>query len=216
MVVSLEAMLLGLWAILIESIPGVVGATLTLVIGFIIGKIAGKIVKEILVRSNVDSYVSKTDHLNIELSKIGALVTKWIIYLVFIEQAFLFLGVTAITDFIGVVVAYISQVIFASVAILIGYSLAVYFKDKIVTSRTLYSDIVGKTVFFLIVYLSIAIGLKFITVLNTTIIDYLLLIIVASVGLGLAIALGLGLKDVVAAAASDFVKKKTIKAVRKK
>ena len=207
MAVSLEVMLLSLWTSMINSIPDVIGAALTLVIGFIVGKIMGKVVREILVRSSVDKYISKTDHMNIEISKIGSLAVKWIIYLVFIQQAALFLGVTTINEFIGIVVVYISQVIFASIAILAGYSIAVYFKDRIIRAKTLYSDIIGNVVFFLVVYLSIAIGLKFITVLNTTIIDYLLLIIVASVGFGMSIALGLGLKDVVAATAKEYLKK---------
>jgi len=207
MVVGLESMLSNLWISTQNAIPSVLAAAITLIIGFIVGKLLGKVVKEVLVRSNVDSYISETEHMSIKVSTIGSLLVRWIIYLVFIQQAAVFLGVSTITEFIGFVITYISQVVFAATTIIIGYAIAIYLKDKVITAKTVYSDIMGKAVFFLVIYLSIALGLKFITVLNTTIIDYLLLIIVASVGLGMAIALGLGLKDVVSAAAKEYLKK---------
>ena len=64
----------------------------------------------------------------------------------------------------------------------------------------------GKVIFFLIIYLSIALALPFVGI-NPTLINNILLVAIGSVGLGIAIALGWGLKDVVREAAQDYAKK---------
>lgn len=181
-------------------------AVLVLVIGYIVGKVLGKITKEILVRANVDKYISREEHVNIEVSSIISLIVRWLVYLVTIAEAARISTLLVVYQAVLTVVSFASQAILAAATIIAGYSLALYIKDKIITSKTSYSNLTGSIVFGLILYLSIAIGLKFITIVDTSIIDQLLLVIVGAVGVGIAIALGLGLKDVVADAAKQYVK----------
>ncbi len=63
-------------------------------------------------------------------------------------------------------------------------------------TKTLYGDIVGNVIFFLILYVSVALALPFVGI-DTQLINWILIVVVASLGLGMAIAIGLGLKDVV-------------------
>lgn len=204
---GLEDALANLWNSTVAYAPGAIAAIITLVVGLIVGRILARVVREILDKVSINRYISKTEHITLDISNIFALIIRWIVYLAFIQQAAVFLGVAIITSFVGTVIFYLGQVVSAAVAIIIGFVLAAYLKDRILSSKNLYSDITGKIVFFLVVYLSIAIGLKFITVLNTTIIDYLLLVIVGSVGIGLAIAIGFGLRDVISDLAKDYAKK---------
>jgi len=202
----IEELLLTLWANILSTVPGIIAAILTLIIGFILGKIIGRVVREILVRAKIDEYIITEEKISFKFSNVFALIARWVIYLVFIQQAVMFLGVTAIIQFVNSILIFIPGLIAAALVIIIGYNIALYLKDKIVTSKTLYSDITGKTIFFLVVYLSIALALPFVGI-NPELINSILLIIIGSVGIGLAIALGLGLKDVIADTAKRYTKK---------
>lgn len=204
--VVIEEALITLWANFVSYIPGILAAVIILVIGLIIGKVLGRVVKEILVRTNIDQYFSKKELISIDLSSLGSVITRWIIYLVFIQQAAIFLGVEAITTFIGSVISIIPGIIEAVIVILVGYALAIFMKESILSSKSVYADIIGKIVFFLVIYVSIALALPFVGV-NPALINNLLLVFIASIGLGLAIAIGLGLKDVIAALGKDYVAK---------
>lgn len=203
---GLEEAFTTLWNSATEITANAIGAIVILVIGFIIGKVLGRIVREVILKLNIDEYISEEKYLNVKPSQIGDLLTRWTIYLVFIQQAAVVLNVQAISEFVGAAYQFILGVVAAAITILIGYGIAVYLKDRIITSKTIYSDITGKLVFGLVLYLSIAIGLKFIEGVNTVILDYILLVLIASTGVGIAIALGLGLKDVVAEMAREWVK----------
>jgi uncharacterized protein (DUF697 family) len=213
---TVEQALASVWESAQSFIGPAIAATIVLVIGFILGRVLGRIVKEILVRTNVDKYIAEEEHLNIKPSHIGSVITRWAVYLVFIRQAAILLGVKAIEEFVASAYTFILGIVAAVVTILIGYGLAIYLKDRIITSRTIYADITGKVVFFLVIYLSIAIGLNFIQGVNATILENILLIFVGSIGLGLAIAIGLGLKDVVATIAKEYAKEYTKKLSKSK
>ncbi len=203
---GIEDVLLNLWNSTIEFLPNLTGALVILVIGYALGKLLGRIVREILTKLRVDEFFSEEKYFNVKPTHIGALITRWTIYLVFIKQATEILEVQAISDFVTGAYSFILQVVAAVVTILIGYGLGAYLKDKIITSKTIYSDITGKLVFGIVLYLSVAIGLKFIKGVNTQILDYILLVILGSVGVGVAVALGFGLKDVVAEMAREWLK----------
>ncbi len=189
-------------------------AVLVLLLGFIIGKITGSIVKEILVRANVDRYFRGKDVITIRPSNLGSLATRWALYLIFVQQATVYLNLEVITEFVGTIIEYLVQVVLAVSSILIGYLIADYLKERILTAKTVYSEIAGNVTFLIVFYISIAIGLNFIEVVNADILNNLLLVLVGSAGAATAIALGLGLKDVVRDLAKDYVRE--MKARRRK
>ena len=202
----IEAVYQNLLNSVIAGIPNFVYSVLTLIIGFIIGKIVAWATKKILVGINIDEWVKEEEVMTFKFSDIITVIAKWIVYLVFIQQAAMILEISAITSFVNSVIGYIPGLVGAAIIIIVGYTIAVYLKDRIIASKTLYADIMGKTIFFLIVYLSIALALPFVGI-NPELINNILLIIVGSVGIGMAIAIGLGLKDVIAATAKDYVGK---------
>lgn len=205
-----EDALATLWNNLIGGVANgivvAIPAVLVLVVGYIVGKVLGKVTKEILMRANVDKYVSREEHVSVEVSSIASLIVRWLVYLVTIAEAARISTLTVVQDAVWIIVTFASQVILAAATIIAGYSLALYIKERVITSKTSYSNMTGNIVFGLVLYLSIAIGLKFITVVDTSIIDQLLLVIVGAVGVGIAIALGLGLKDVVAREAEQYIR----------
>ncbi len=196
----------------IAKIPNLLGALIILVIGFIVGKLMGRIIRELLSKMKVDEFLSEEKYLNIKPSSLGDVITRWVIYLVAIQAATSqdVLGIEPISRFVASVYSFVIGVVGAAIIILVGYGIAVYIKDKIITSRTIYSDITGKIVFALILVIAITMGLGVIPQMKVNILEDIIKIIVASIGIGMAIAIGLGLKDVIAELAREWVRKESL------
>jgi hypothetical protein len=203
---AIQEILMTLWTSFLITLPALISSVIILLIGFIIGKVLGKVSKEILVRVKIDSYISEKEKFKIKISDLGSLITKWVIYILFIELGVAALGVSELTALTASAVNFLFGAVAAVIVILIGYIFAYFVKDQVIHSKTFYGDIVGNLIFFLIVYVSVALALPFVHI-DPTLINWLLIVIVASLGLGVAIAIGLGLKDVVAETAKGYSRK---------
>lgn len=196
-----------LWAQTKNFLPNLVAALVILVIGYVIGRVVGYVVKEVLERTNVDEYFEEQGDLKFELSSIFSTIGKWIIYLVFIQQAAMSLEVPAITQIVGKVVTWIPGLVGAVAVFLAGYGVAIYSKKQIIGSETLYSNILGKVVFFFVIYVAVATALPLVGI-QAELLNNILLIIMGSVGAGFAIASGLGLKDIFHKEAERYIEEK--------
>ena len=206
MVMAQEA-LITLWNSFLLILPSLIWTAVALVVGFIVGKIVGWLVKQFLFRVKLDHYIFEKEKFKIKLSDVFSILARWVIYLAFILIAVVdILNIEAITVLVTSAIGFLVGAIEASVIIIVGYSLAYYIKDKVIQSKTFYGDLVGNVIFFLVLYVSIALALPFIGI-DPTLINWILIVIVASFGIGLAIAIGLGLKDVIADVAGDYSKK---------
>ena len=185
--------------------PNLVAATILLGIGWVIGAIVGRITKELMIRFKVDHYIAKRRPM-LKLSDIFPLIFEWTIYLVFIQASVQALGVTALVEFVQMILGFIPGLIGSVVVIIIGYIFAEYVKTEVEKSKIAYSDMMGAILFWLMVYIAFAIALPLVNI-DASIINNLLLIAVGSLGIGMAIAIGFGLKDVIAALAKKKLKK---------
>ncbi|MDY6774133.1 MAG: hypothetical protein SVS85_02935 [Candidatus Nanohaloarchaea archaeon] len=185
-------------------LPSLFFAAVILVVGYIIGRITYAVVKQVLDHTQVDEYFEEEGHLELELSDLFADLSKWIVYFAFLWQAGQVLGVEAINRMLQALVRYIPGVIGAIAVFLAGYGIAIYTKDQIVGSETLYADLVGKTIFFFVLYVAFATALELARI-PTQLLNNILLILVASAGLAFAIAAGWGLKDVFQEEAERYI-----------
>jgi hypothetical protein len=201
-----QDVLLSLWNNFIIGLPSLVYAIIWLIVGFIIGKVIGRIVKEILIKVDLDKFIVEKEKLKIKFSDIFATISRWVIYLIFIIIAAEALNIAVVTNLVTSAIGFLIGVVEATVIIIVGYGLALYIKDRVVGTKTVYGDLVGKILFFLILYVSIALALPFVGI-DVTLINWILIVIVASLGLGFAIAIGLGMKDVMKDLAKDYARK---------
>jgi len=183
----------------INIFPKLVAAVILLAVGWVIGAIVGRVAKELMLRFKVDHYIAKKRPM-LKLSDIFPIIFEWTIYLVFIQAAVQALGITALVEFVQMIINFIPGLIGAVVVVIVGYVLAEYVRSEVEKSKIAYSDVMSSVLFWLIIYVTIAMALPLVKI-DATLINNILLIIVGSFGLGLAIALGLGLKDVIAAIA---------------
>lgn len=201
-----QEMWASIWYNFVWGLPNFLWAVVALLIGFLIGKFGGWLVKQFLVKIKLDQYIFERDKFKMKLSDIFSVLTRWIIYLLFIMYSASFLGVPEVMQLIQSAIGFLAGAVEAAVIIIVGYSLAFYIKEKVMHSKTFYADIVGNVIFFMILYVSVALALPFVGI-DTQLINWILIVIVASFGVGLAIAIGLGLKDVVRDVAKDYTKK---------
>jgi hypothetical protein len=192
----------------VNFLPSLVSAVILLVIGLIVGKIVGRVVKEVLLRVKLDYYVSETKKPAYSLADIFALIARWWIYLAFITAALSrdVLGITYLSTWVAEINAFIPRIIGASIILVVAFVLAEYIKGHVKKANTLWGAVVGKVLFFFIMYVAIALALPVLGV-SSTLVDNILLVIIGAVGLGVAIALGLGLKDSVSEISKKYVRK---------
>ncbi len=184
--------------------PKIVAAVILLAIGWGIGSLVGRIVKELMLRFKIDQYISKRGSM-LRLSDIFPVIFEWVIYLVFIKASVEALGVQALIDFVGMILNFIPGLLGAVILVIVGYVIAGYVQKQIEKSKIIYSAIMGKILFWLVIYIAFALALPLVGI-DATLINNLLLVIVGSIGIGLAIAIGLGLKDVIAVIAKKKLK----------
>jgi hypothetical protein len=203
---AITEILMTLWNSFLITLPNIITTIIILLMGFIVGKVVGKVIREILMRVKIDNYISEKEKFKLKISELGSIISRWVIYIWFIQLGVASLGVAEITTLTTSAVNFLFGAVGAVIIILVGYVFAYFIKEKVVHSKTFYGDIVGNLIFFLIIYVSVALALPFVSI-DPTLINWLLIVIVASLGLGLAIAIGLGLKDVVAETARGYSRK---------
>lgn len=195
-----------MYASFIAQMPGIIFALITLAIGYVIGRVVGVVIERILTKVGIDKIAKGVGAFTaVRMSHLFGIIARWTIYIVFIIKAVEIAAIAALTEIVNTVVAFIPGVVGAIVIMLTSYVIAAYVQ-QIIGKKEIYTDILGKMLFFLIIYIGLAAALPLVA-LPTRLIDYVLLVIIASIGAGLAIALGLGLKDTVADLAADYRKK---------
>jgi len=190
----------------INFLPSLAAAIILLIIGWAVGILVGKVTREVMLRLKVDKYLAKGKKPLFSLTDILSVIFRWSIYLVFIQAAVEALGIAVLVTFLSNILGFVPKLIRAILLVVVGYGLAEYVRGQVETSKLSYSDIISKLLFFLIVYIAIAMALPLMGV-ETFIVNAVLLVIVGSVGLGLAIAIGWGLRDTVAAMAKKYQRK---------
>jgi len=203
---TLQTILSNVYNSFLALVPGMVFAAITLVIGYVIGRVFGTVVERVSEKLGIDKLLKGVGALAaLKLSLLFGALTKWTIYIVFIVQAINLLGVQQISAIMNTLLTFIPGIVAAVVILLASYVIAAYVQ-RILGTRDIYTDILGKVLFFLIIFVGIAAALPLVN-LPTKLIDNVLLVIIASVGGGLALAIGLGLRDTVDQLAKDYIRK---------
>ncbi len=191
-----------------SALPGILGAIIVLVIGWLITKIVTFILKKVLKLANVDRLSDKLNEaqlfgdsdIKIEISKVLVGFVKWVLRLVFIIVAADVMNLKIISSEIANLLRYLPILLSAMVILMIGLYAAKLVKKAITAVMESMgvggSKIVGNLVFYIIV---IFVG---ITALNQAGIDTVIItsnftIILGAFLLAIALALGLGSKEVV-------------------
>lgn len=125
--------LLSLWYGFLNFIPGLLGAIILFIIGWIIGRVVGSAIEQVVAAIKVDKLFESAgarefmDRIGMKLSVskfIGAIV-KWFIIVVFLMASLQIIGLTQVNDFLKeAVLFYLPKVVIAALVLIIATFIA--------------------------------------------------------------------------------------------
>lgn len=186
-----------LWQSFKNVLPGIVGAIIVLIIGYLVALIIGHAVKIILEKLGLDAKVRKAKLTktmgHTHLPAIFGEITKWYIFIIFLQVAVDLLNLGTLTSLLHVFVLWLPNLIAAILVVLFGLALGHYVEIKMREHTRMKGMIVAsKITKVLIVILMTIVAAEQIN-LSFGIVRESFLIIIAAFALGIALALGIGL-----------------------
>jgi len=184
----------------IEVLPGVIGAIIVLLVGYIIAGLLSTIVEKVLTKVKFDKWVIEKTHVkkiagDLKLTKLLTLVTKWYTFILFLPPAAGLVKLDTLATLLNAVALWVPQIILAVVVALIGFLVAEYVGQMIVETKTrgarFIADI-SKFVILVIFALVVLeqIGIKIALVQNAVLVVLAGVVLAFSIGFGLAFGLG--------------------------
>lgn len=221
--VSLQiAFLEDLWNMFVNMIPGIVGAIVALIIGWIAGRALGIGVSKILDKAGVDDALRKTvigksiEKSGITCVRFFDLIVRWFVYLIAILAAANILNITVLSNFLNMVVSYLPSFIAGVFILLFGFIIVDYFADFFRTfgreAKIEFTGIIANGLRLLLYFVITVISLSVIGIDVTILYIFATALawgIAVGAGVGIAVAVGWGFKDVVRAKADEWIKTAT-------
>ncbi len=188
--------LFSIWNSLVTTIPGIVGALVILVFGYLVGVLFGRIVHEVLDKVKAEKWlVEKTNLVSVlgyfKLSKFVGLITKWYIFILFLPPAASIIELEPLAVFLLQIATWVPSVIAAVLLALVGLMSSKYVEKKISETKAKAADLIGSVAKVVIVVFTLLIVLDQIGV-RVAVAQTSFLIILAGIMLGLALMLGIG------------------------
>jgi small-conductance mechanosensitive channel len=125
--------LLNLWYGFVNFVPGLLGAIILFIIGWVLGSIVGKAISQLLVAVKLDKLFenagikdfSDRAGIHFSVSKFLGGIVKWFIIIVFLMASLQIIGLTQVNDFLGgAVVYYLPKVLIAALVLIIATIIA--------------------------------------------------------------------------------------------
>jgi len=170
-----------------------------LILGFIVSKILSFILARFLMKINLDEFLEnykfKEAVFNVNLIELIRVLTFWYIFLLFLTFDFKIIDLEDFYRFFyNLVSIYLTKFYYGIFLIIIGFWLAYLVKDRIESEGFLFSNFIGKLVYYILIYMIIVSTLPNFGIDNRIFLDaFKYLIIGISLGIGLAIGIGVGL-----------------------
>jgi len=205
--------------ILSQYAPGILGAMVALVLGWLFGKLIGSAIASLLHKLGIDETLKPTllgkafERSKVQISSVIGSLIKWIIYLLAILAASEALGLEALSSVLRSVISYLPYFVGGLVIMVLGLFFADFLGNfvgamtegtNIALSRALVF-ITKATIGFAIIIISLSVMKIDVTIF------YILAKALASglaigVAIGLGIAFGWGFKDIIAKNAENIIK----------
>lgn len=160
-------------------------------------------------RSGITNVLSKGE-IKYTLSELIGVLCYWLVMLIVFVAAINALNLPIAADLLNRIVLYIPKVIAAIFILVLGMFAAALVGTIVTTTATnagvFQAKFLGKLTQVVIMVFAIAIGLEQLNI-GTTVVNFILPIILGAVGLAIAIAFGLGCKDIAGKFIADCIEK---------
>lgn len=202
----------------VSAIPNIIGAFAVIIVGWIIAKLVAKFLKKVLENIGVDRlavHLNEIDIVNKANIKFvpSTLLPKIVYYLLMLLFALAatdVLNMTALSDLMRDIIAYIPKLISALIVFIIGLLLAEFIKNIVLTacqSIGIPSAKIISTFIFYFLFLTVTMSAIAQAEINTDLINSNLTMILGGGVLAFAIGYGFASKDMMANFLSSFYSK---------
>lgn len=208
--------LLGLWYGFVSFVPGLLGAIILFLLGWVVGAIVGKAVHQVVEALKIDRLFESAgakgfmERAGLKLNVGGFIggVVKWFIIIVFLMASLQIIGLTQVNDFLReAVLYYLPKVIVASLVLVIATVLAdgmhklINASAKAVNIRS--ANMLGSITRYAIWIFAFVIALSELGI-ATAFMQILFTGFIAALAIALGLAFGLGGKEAAARAVDRF------------
>ncbi len=188
--------LVSIWTSIIGTVPGIIGALIVLVFGYLVGTVLGRVVENLLHKMRIEKWVlEKTNITSVlgyfRLSHFIGLITKWYVFMLFLPPAASIIRLTPLSYFLLELARWIPQVILAVVIALIGVMAADYVGFKIRDTRARAAELLASAAKVIILVFTALIVLDQVGV-RIAVAQTSFLIILSGLMLGVSLMLGIG------------------------
>jgi Zn-dependent protease len=180
-------------------LPGILGALLIILFGYLLGCILGAVVRHVIHRTGAARKVVAKLGLQAEVGKwdfavLLGLITKWYVFVIFLNPAAQVVNLTYLADFLNSAALWIPNVILAIMIALAGFVVAEYIGKKIRQVKSKQKSLLASTAKALTLIFTALIVLRQIGI-AIDVAESAFLVVLAGVMLGLALAFGLGMQE---------------------
>lgn len=178
----------------VNQLPSIFIATIVIIIGYFAAMLSGFIIKKILYKVKLDKQIRRADLHDsigqISLAKLFGKITKWYVFILFLQPAVGLVDAGIVSELIGGLVAWLPRLILAIVILIFGLLGSDYLMDRLFQAKTAATRIVSKVVKVFLIFIVVFIALNQLGI-NLDIAEKTYLILLASSAFGLAITMGI-------------------------
>jgi hypothetical protein len=200
---SLVNPLVSLWEGFVNILPGLVGAIIVLLVGYIIAAVVSMVLLKAFQRVHLDKWLLEKTKVRklvggLKLSQLLAVIIKWYLFILFLPPAADLIQLDAMSAFLNKVAVWVPNAIIALVVVLFGLVVAGYAAEQIVETKSKSARLVADVAKVIIMIVVALVALEQIGIRVALLQNVVLLIVagvVTGIALGVGIAFGLGGRD---------------------
>ena len=208
--VSIAQPLIDLVGNFFQFIPGLVGAFVVLIVGYLVGWVVYFILNRFFSVIQLDTILIKKTNLSkrvgdLKFSHILAVISKWYIFILFLTPAASLIRLEALSDFLVRVSFWIPNLIAGVLIALLGLIAADYSYSRIIETKAKGAELIAKLVRWVIFIFILLIALEQIGI-DVSVAENSFLLILGGLMLGVGIAVGLSFGKALETPAANWVK----------
>lgn len=212
---SLVNPIVALWEGFVNVLPGLVGAIIVLLIGYIIAALVSAGIYHVFQKIKLDTWLLEKTKVRklvggLKLSQLLAVITKWYLFILFWSPAAGLVKLEGLSHFLTTVAGWVPNAIVSVLVLMVGIVIAGYVGDQIVETKSKSSRMIGDAAKVVIIIVAALMALEQIGIRVALLQNVVLLLVggaMAGVAIGIGIAFGLGGKDEAKSAIGKLKKK---------
>ncbi|MCQ4232150.1 mechanosensitive ion channel [Pseudomonas stutzeri] len=205
---SLLSAMSSLWASVAAFIPRLFGALVVVLLGFVVAKLLDTLLSKVLAKLGLDRLMAGTGltkllgraGIRVPVSVLIGKVVYWFVLLIFLVSAAESLGLERVSATLDVLALYVPKVFGAALILIAGVLLAQLFSGVVRGAAESvgidYANGLARIAQGLVIIIAISVSIGQLEI-KTELLNYVIAIVLISVGLAVALAFGLGSRELV-------------------